>query len=983
MQTDLHFNSIMVGQLVATAARQLELLGLTNLTDFANASVAEVATALEELKQAGSLEAKAHPGALPPGVDHWVRCFTVSLVQTKHRVVNSEFRTRAPGGWQIFAPAYHPLADSLREAFVRIAGSGVIVYLPEHPDLADIVPLLNAGRAVLELERGARFVVVQHGWGGGGFARTLHLERLGATTCLLNVPASHPRTIEWVVAEALAANDYMEVHYTSDGQRLEPRLKLTEMPLPSIEANTLVGPEDVLLVTGGAKGIAAECALAFSRETGVKLAIIGRSDPKSETILAENLARMAAEGVRLDYFRADVCDAKAVCAAVAEIERTMGRITAILHGAGVNTPKLISALTEEDFRQTLRPKVTGLRNLLAAVEAEDLKLLITFGSIIARVGLPGEADYATANEWLSALTSEYQMTHPKCRCLALEWSVWSGVGMGERLGRIESLRQEGVTPIPVEDGVRVFCELLRRRQPATTVVVAGRFGARPTLQVEEPELPLRRFLERPRVFYPGVELVVDAELSMLTDPYLSDHAIGKQSLLPAVLGVEAMAQVAMALASQAKPPVFERLDFLRAISVPENNPITLRLAALRREDGRIEICLRSEESNFQADHFRASCRFAPGRELAKRPPSFSESESVQLDLSEDLYGRILFHKGRFCRLRKYRMLKAKECVAEIKHANNLPWFGGYLPSEFVLGDPAARDAALHALQACIPHRQVLPIRIERMEICDNQSGERIVHAKERFRDGDTFVYDVEITNTLGMVMECWEGVYLRTVGPISIQENWPEALFAPYLERRLEELLGDALLKVAFKRGPREERLLSSNRVMQQALGKSACIWRRPDGKPIVLEEASISAGHASEFTLAVAGVGGAACDLEEVIGRPHTMWRDLLGDEAFLMAEWIAHESAESLDVAATRLWTMVECLKKIGQPDASLLVFEGRTEDGWTLHRSGGISIATCAATVQRSKSPLVAAFARVSAVRIQPVLAHSPVTQNEIRA
>src|SRR2546426_7790679 len=27
------------------------------------------------------------------------------------------------------------------------------------------------------------------------------------------------------------------------------------------------------------------------------------------------------------------------------------------------------------------------------------------------------------------------------------------------------------------------------------------------------------------------------------------------------------------------------------------------------------------------------------------------------------------------------------------------WFGPYLPSQFVLGDPAARDAALHAIQA--------------------------------------------------------------------------------------------------------------------------------------------------------------------------------------------------------------------------------------------------------------------------------------------
>ena len=56
-------------------------------------------------------------------------------------------------------------------------------------------------------------------------------------------------------------------------------------------------------------------------------------------------------------------------------------------------------------------------------------------------------------------------------------------------------------------------------------------------------------------------------------------------------------------------------------------------------------------------------------------------------------------------MRGYRLLKAKECVAEITADDGAAWFGPYLPAEFVLGNPAARDAALHAIQACIPHRE--------------------------------------------------------------------------------------------------------------------------------------------------------------------------------------------------------------------------------------------------------------------------------------
>ena len=67
-------------------------------------------------------------------------------------------------------------------------------------------------------------------------------------------------------------------------------------------------------------------------------------------------------------------------------------------------------------------------------------------------------------------------------------------------------------------------------------------------------------------------------------------------------------------------------------------------------------------------------------------------ECLPLDPQTDLYGRILFHEGRFRRLRSYQLLKARECVAEIASDGATIWFGPYLPTEFVLGDPAARDA---------------------------------------------------------------------------------------------------------------------------------------------------------------------------------------------------------------------------------------------------------------------------------------------------
>ena len=668
--SDLHLSSIDVGLLVSEAARRLGLAPVAGLNEFADASVMEIARSLDELKSISVTFRKEDQHRQPPGVDTWIREFTMDLVEIKRPARReAAVATRAShvkkDGWEIFASEKHPLAASLLNKFAKAGGSGVVLCLPEHTGMDQTGLMLGAARSLAGRKIAPRFVVVQHGWGGSGFAKTLHLETPGLTTCIVNVPLSHRRSPEWVVQEALAASGFCEVHYDAKGRRREGRLKL--VPFPSEEPGEYpIGSGDVLLVTGGGKGIAAECALALARETGVRVALLGRSNPETDKELAENLARIKAAGARFCYVRADVTDAQSVKAAVAEVKEKLGPVTALLHGAGTNTPRLISALDETAFRRTVAPKIRGARNVLAAIDPARLRMFVTFGSIIARAGLRGEADYATANEWMTALTEEFQSAHPRCRCLALEWSVWSGVGMGQRLGRVESLAQHGIMPIPPDQGIRNLLSAVRDPRSGVTRVVTGRFGEPATLKLHLPELPLRRFLDRKRVYYPGVELVVEADLSVGADPYLRDHMLQKQMLLPAVFGLEAMAQVAMALAETTMTPVFENVEWLRPVTVSKNRPTTIRISALRRTADLVEVCVLSEETDFQANHISALCRFgAVGNIGAGLCWSQPGRHAVRLEPEKDLYRRILFHEGRFRRLRSYRLLKARECLAEI------------------------------------------------------------------------------------------------------------------------------------------------------------------------------------------------------------------------------------------------------------------------------------------------------------------------------
>ena len=125
------------------------------------------------------------------------------------------------------------------------------------------------------------------------------------------------------------------------------------------------------MATGGARGITAECTLAFAQETGVKIALVGSSsrpgpaaaDDVSREIRSV-LERYAAAGLRCRYYTADVTDSAAVAALFEQVEQDLGPVTGLIHGAGLNHPRPITAVSSSAAAQECAPKVLGLVNLL-------------------------------------------------------------------------------------------------------------------------------------------------------------------------------------------------------------------------------------------------------------------------------------------------------------------------------------------------------------------------------------------------------------------------------------------------------------------------------------------------------------------------------------------------------------------------------------------------------------------------------------------
>jgi enediyne polyketide synthase len=869
---DLHLSSISIAQLVTRVARELGLPAPRPLTGWARATLVEIAAAF-------AAEPRAEPPppiASPPAVS-WVRAFA-----TVDEAAGPPGPARPESGawrWCGAAPA-GARARRLADAIAGTAGGTVVLVSDD-----DLDAIAEACRA------DGPFLVIDPQRVAGGLARTLQLETAQPVTVVSYDALDTPEAVAAVRAEAAALTaGFRAVHVARDGTLTTPMLAAITLPEPDLA----LGSGDVVAVTGGGKGIAAECALALARRTGCRLVTIGRRAPADDPALAANLARFAAYGIRAEHVAADVTDAAALQVALAPAVAALGPITAIVHAAAINEPRAARELTAAELRRTIAPKLAGLHNLLAMVDRTRLKAIVAFGSIIARTGLPGEAHYALANDLLRRAVSGWQALLPACRCATLEWSAWAEVGMAERIGRLDALIQRGLAPISIDDGVAMF---LRAFGATGAIAIAGRLGDAGIASYGPRALPLSRFVERPLVHIPGVELVSEVELSPSLDRYLDDHVLDGARVMPAVLQIEAAYQVIAALNGEPAPWRIAAVAFLRAIVVDDDGT-RIRIAACLLDSGRAEIVITAS-----SDAHRAECtRMTLEPDTA--PLVSAIGEIVDLGAVPAPYDALLPQRGRFARIAGYHELETRRCRFGVRTANPAgPWFAHHVPGALCLADPGVRDAMLHGMQVAVPDQRLVPVAARDVRLATHwPPGGVVVEAHELASGNAEYTWTLVVKDASGAEIERWSEVTFRSLGE---RRTIPELVLRPWLERRLGAL-APAVRIVSLGAAANAPEPLHVVRY-------------RPDRRP-ELAAGGLSASTVAGLRLVVTGPGGVACDVEAVTPRATEVWRDLLGTHLELAAQLA--RLGEPFDHAATRLWTALECAAKLGQPDPRLLL-------------------------------------------------------------
>jgi enediyne polyketide synthase len=140
------------------------------------------------------------------------------------------------------------------------------------------------------------------------------------------------------------------------------------------------------------------------------------------------------------------------------------------------------------------------------------------------------------------------------------------------------------------------------------------------------------------------------------------------------------------------------------------------------------------------------------------------------------------------------------------------------------------------------------------------------------------------------------------------------------------------------------------------ATGGELAISYRPDGKPEVIGGPHVSSAHGPGITFAVAADTPVACDVELAVQRNKREWAGLLGADGLWLAEVLSSSHREPLPVTATRVWTAVECLRKMGHANVDTLTGGEPRNDSWVMLRSGNARIATFATHLDGLSVPLV---------------------------
>ena len=325
-----------------------------------------------------------------------------------------------------------------------------------------------------------------------------------------------------------------------------------------------IDAKTVFLVTGGARGITAECVIALAKRYPARFALLGRTRidaPLPEwaegggevaELKARAIRHLQQQGetvtpVKVDALLKELLQLAEVRATIASIEQAGGQAIYLAcdigdardagGGGGAASAgdhprhhprrrqpggQAHREKTPADFRSVFHTKVKGLENLLAAVKPDGLRHLVLFSSVSGFFGNAGQTDYAMANDALNKFAYLYQTLYPKQQVRSINWGPWDSGMVNDVLKKAYADR--GLAIIPTAIGAQFFVDEFAAGLVPQVIVGGGSYK----VGRKQKTLPALTRVER--------------ELDPAVNGFLADHVVGGR-VLPATAAAGWMVQL--------------------------------------------------------------------------------------------------------------------------------------------------------------------------------------------------------------------------------------------------------------------------------------------------------------------------------------------------------------------------------------------------------------------------------------------------------
>ncbi|MFM6221955.1 MAG: phosphopantetheine-binding protein, partial [Dolichospermum sp.] len=278
---DLNLDSIKAGSLMAEIAKTYHLEGKFEPSEFANATLAEIIENVTSYLEESSIQNSKQNSKIESETTHsssYVSSFSVELIKAE---LTTDVRDTVEKIAIACIKSHQELAENIAQLWDGFdIPDRLLILIPETwENLTETIEMLtNVAQKTAEKTCELGFIQFGNGYFSRcenndpatsifsvvSFAASLHLERPHQKIRVVEFDHSLSFEImnQKIKAEFTTSDNYSVAGYNCEIQRHQMVYELAQKKSQSRNVN--LTSEDVIIVTGGAKGITAECAIALA-----------------------------------------------------------------------------------------------------------------------------------------------------------------------------------------------------------------------------------------------------------------------------------------------------------------------------------------------------------------------------------------------------------------------------------------------------------------------------------------------------------------------------------------------------------------------------------------------------------------------------------------------------------------------------------------------------------------------------------------------